>query len=162
MMKGTRQMANKIKSTFNLKPICSVADMALMLGLSRARFYQLLEQGIFPQPVYCTRTKRPLYTLELQKDCLAVKETNVGYNGQYILFYSPRKEKAEAVVEKSVRHTRVKNTLHDEFAQTLVRMGVTTDAAKVGSAIEELYPDGIEDKEHGVIIRELFRYFKGL
>ena len=155
-------MANKLKSTLNLKPVCSVADMALMLELSRARFYQLLEQGIFPQPIYCLRTKRPLYTLELQKDCLAVKETNVGYNGQYILFYAARKEKAEAVIEKPSRPAKVKNPLHEELAQTLNRMGLSVDTAKVGSAIEELYSDGIEDKDHGILVRELFRYFKGL
>jgi hypothetical protein len=155
-------MSRKMMSNSSLKPICSVADMAAMLGLSRARFYQLLDQHIFPYPVYCTRTKRPLYTMELQKDCLAVRETNIGYNGAYILFYSARKEKSEAPAEKSSRSSKVKNTLHEEFAQTLCRMGLSVDAAKVGSAIEELYADGIEDKEQGVIIRELFRYFKGL
>ena len=52
------------------------------------------------------------------------------------------------------------NSLVDEFAETLGRMGLSVDVAKVGSAIKKLYPDGIESKDHGIIVRDLFRFFK--
>jgi hypothetical protein len=160
-MKRNSQMNRKMMSNSNLKPVCSVIDMIRMLGLSRARFYQLVDKGIFPPPIYSIDTHRAMYDLTLQQACLTVRETNIGYNGQYCLFYSPRKQKSESVNEKSSRPPKINNPLHEEFAQTLNRMGLSVDAVKVGSAIEKLYADGIEDKQHGVIIRELFRYFRG-
>jgi hypothetical protein len=160
MMKDNRQMTRKMMSNSSLKPVCSVVEMIRMLGLSRARFYQLLEQGIFPSPIYDLRTKRPFYTTELQQICLTVRESNIGFNNQYVLFYSPRKEKSGTATEKSARPVKIKNAIHDELAQTLCRMGLSVDAAKVGSAIESLFPDGTDGKDHGVLIRDLFRYFK--
>ena len=37
--------------------VVSVSDMAAALDLSRARFYQLLDAQILPQPVYDKRTE---------------------------------------------------------------------------------------------------------
>jgi hypothetical protein len=42
--------------------ICSVTAMAGQVGLSRARFYELMAEGVFPQPLYSLRKKRPFYT----------------------------------------------------------------------------------------------------
>jgi hypothetical protein len=42
-----------------------VSEMARMVGLSRARFYQLRKAGVFPLPVYDVATRRPVYTEEL-------------------------------------------------------------------------------------------------
>ena len=58
------------KKTPTLKPIISVTEMTANLNLSRARFYQLLGQGIFPQPIYDLRTHRPMYDAKLQMVCL--------------------------------------------------------------------------------------------
>ena len=148
------------KNTTSLKAVCSVIEMIRTLELSPARFYQLLERGIFPPPIYDLRTKRPFYNFELQQACLEVRESNLGFNGQYCLFYSKRHTKQEANSEKSCRKSKGQNSLLDEFAQTLCRMGLTVDAAKVGTAIERLYPEGIEGKDHGIIVRDLFRHFK--
>ena len=52
------------------KAIVSMTEIAQIVQLSRARFYQLLEQGFFPKPKYDDRSKRPYYNLELQKECL--------------------------------------------------------------------------------------------
>lgn len=138
-----------------LKPIISVTEMAKMLSLSRARFYQLLEQGIFPQPIYDLRTHRPLYDVKLQKACLGVRETGIGSNNQYILFYSPRKKETKA---KNSKSTKKIDSLHAEFAGTLNSMGLDCSAKDVSVAISELYLDGIEEMDHGVVIRDLFRF----
>jgi hypothetical protein len=51
------------------KTVVSVSEMAAMVGLSRARFYQL--QGTaFPIPVYDVATRRPVYTEDMQMVCL--------------------------------------------------------------------------------------------
>ena len=74
----------------NLKPIVSVSEMAKTVDLSRSRFYQLVENGIFPPPVYDLRSKRPFYDSRLQEICIDVKQNGIGVNGQFILFYAPR------------------------------------------------------------------------
>lgn len=153
-------MSRKMMSKSSLKPICSVTEMIRMLEFSRGRFYQLLGQQIFPPPTYDLRTKRPFYTLELQQICLDIRESNIGFNGQYVLFYSPRKEKNKNSSDRSGLKSKSQNSLSDELAQTLCRMGLSVDAQKVSSAMANLFPDGADDKDHGVLIRDLFRFFK--
>src|SRR4249920_3688342 len=71
------------------KAAVNVAEMARMVGLSRARFYQLIGSA-FPCPVYCVSTRRPFYGEEAQKVCLEVRRRNCGIDGKPILFYSRR------------------------------------------------------------------------
>ena len=49
------------------KAVVSVAEMARMCGLSRARFYQLVNEGVFPPPLYRIDTKRPFFDQEMQE-----------------------------------------------------------------------------------------------
>jgi len=72
------------------KAIVTVSQMARMVGLSRARFYQLQKAGAFPPPLYAVETRRPIYDEELQKVCLEVRRRNCGVNGKPILFYARR------------------------------------------------------------------------
>ena len=71
------------------KPIVSVSEMARMVGLSRARFYQLMGSA-FPPPVYDVATRRPIFVEEMQKVCLEVRRRNCGIDGKPILFYARR------------------------------------------------------------------------
>ena len=151
-------MSRKMMSNFNLKPVCSVIDLIKMLGMSRARFYQLVDKQIFPPPIYCTRTHRPFYSIELQELCLNIRESNIGFNGQYILFYSPRKNSAAI---KSSKKSASADEPIVELTDTLKRMGLDVDVQKVKKAMDELYPNGTdEEKDQGVRIRDLFRFFK--
>src|SRR3954466_1344011 len=70
------------------KAVVTVSEMARMVGLSRLRIYQLVEAGVFPQPVYSVANRRPIYVEEAQKVCLEVRRRNCGVNGQPVLFYS--------------------------------------------------------------------------
>ena len=70
------------------KAVVTVSEMARMVGLSRARFYQLMEVGVFPLPVYRLSNRRPIYDEGLQKICLEVRRRNCGLNGQPVLFYT--------------------------------------------------------------------------
>ena len=137
-----------------LKPIVSVTEMARNLNLSRARFYQLLEQGIFPQPIYDLRTRRPLYNAQLQERCLEVRHSGIGFNHQYILFYSPRKKGIQPKISKK------SHPLHKEFSETLNSMGLACSAKDVSAALFELYPGGIDRLDQGIVIRDLFRFLK--
>src|SRR5689334_21388511 len=72
------------------KAVATVRDVARMVGLSPARFYQLQKSGVFPMPVYDVNTRRPVYTEEQQRQCLDVRRRNCGVNGKPVLFYARR------------------------------------------------------------------------
>lgn len=146
---------NVARKKSNLKPIISISEACKLMNLSRARFYQLLNQGIFPQPLYQLKTKRPFYNTELQQQLIEIRETGVGANGEFMLFYSPRKR-----ANKKSKSVKLSDLPYSEFAQTLKDMGLDCSPKEVGSAIAELYPDGIENIDEGIVIRELFRILK--
>jgi hypothetical protein len=135
-----------------------MSEACKMMNLSRARFYQLLDKGIFPQPLYQIKTKRPFYDTRLQQELLKIRETGLGTNGQIILFYSPRKR----AIDKPKKPKTLDSTVlpFKEFAETLNDMGLSCSPKEVESAIAQLYPDGFESIDEGVVIRELFRFIK--
>ena len=145
-------MSNK-KMSIN-KPIVSMTEMANMVQLSRARFYQLIESGFFPKPKYDERSKRPYYDLELQKKIMESRQSGIGTDGSYMLFYSARKNGTSSPKKKHV------DPIVKELAETLQEMGLETTPERVKQGLAELYPDGTDDVEQGVVIRELFRYLK--
>ncbi|MBW8039234.1 MAG: hypothetical protein FVQ85_04470 [Planctomycetes bacterium] len=140
------------KNMSNIKPIISIGDLAKALNHSRARFYQLQKEMIYPPPLYDIRTKRPFYDAHLQQICHEVRASGIGWNGRYILFYSPRKNNSD-------RPTRKSNSKNRELVMTLNNMGLHVSHGEVADAVKELYPQGF-NQDTGVVIRELFRFFK--
>ena len=142
-----------------IRPIISVGDMADALGHSRARFYQLQRQQIYPLPLYDIRTKRPFYDARLQKMCHEIRETGIGMNGQYILFYAPRQKPTQRrTSSKDTQKTTP--TEHQELIETLSQMGLEVSGEQVSEIVEELYPDGLENKDMGVVVREIFCHIR--
>ena len=63
--------------------------MARMVGLSRARFNQLMGTT-FPWPRYSLSNRRPFYDELLQNCCLEVRRRNCGIDGKPVMFYAKR------------------------------------------------------------------------
>ena len=146
-------MTNKLLSESNLKAACSVTEMTKILCLSRARFYQLQKQGFFPMPIYCIKTRKPYYDKNLQKKCLQVRQFGIGYNNHPILFNAPRQD------QPINKKPKVDKKFTD-LADALKKMGMNVSHTEIHQAIQTLYPDGFDHAEEGVVIRELFRFFK--
>ena len=93
------------------KAVVTVAEMARMLGLSRARFYQLIGTAL-PYPIFDVRTRRPFYSEEQQRVCLEVRRRNCGIDGKPILFYARRGGAPSSPTRKrsSRNPNRAKNT----------------------------------------------------
>lgn len=136
------------------KPIVSMTEMSQMVQLSRARFYQLLGQGFFPRPLHDERSKRPYYNLELQKKILDCRQSGIGADNSFMLFYSLRKNGTSTPKKRKV------DPAIKELAETLQSMGLGVTVEQVKQGLAEIYPDGTGEIEQGVVIRELFRYFK--
>jgi hypothetical protein len=138
------------------KAVMSISEISAMLGISRSRWYQLLAANVFPQPLYDLRTRRPFYPQELQEKCLEIKQTGIGFNGQYVLFYSPRKNIGTGTKSSVPKKT----SQYQDLIEALAQMGLDLSDEQVTKAIADVFPEGIESKDQGVVLRELFRYFK--
>ena len=141
------------------KAAVTVAEMARMVGLSRARFYQLIG-STFPFPVYSVTTKRPYFDEELQKVCLDVKRRSYGVDGKPVLFYSrqlsltPRpKPKRKPVAKKSPPPD---DGLLD-ILEGIRALGLSMATyAQVEAAVKTAFPSGTREVSSGEVIRAVF------
>ena len=143
------------------KTVVSVAEMARMVGLSRARFYQLVNDGIFPSPLYSVHTRRPFFSEEMQEVCMDVRKRNCGVNGKPILFYAARHPLGQQPkpVKKPKTEPRLKNQYAD-LLDGLRSLGLEVTAAQVEPVVKELFSQGIQKMECGEVLRSVFGKLK--
>src|SRR5262245_4581654 len=142
-----------------MKAVVTVTEMARMVRLSRARFYQLVREGVFPGPVY--QAGRPVYTEELQQTCLEVRRTNRGVNGEPVLFYAPRRPAGKA--QRPPRESRPAGRDQEVAAllEGLNALGLTTaTAAQVQEVTRELFPEGTAGLDQAEVLRAAFLHLK--
>ena len=146
----------------NLKEAVSVAEMARMVGLSRARFYQLQRDGVFPSPVYCICTHRPLYTEEQQGICIEVKRRNFGINSRPILFYTARGISRPRPAARRSRPTSAPaNGRHVELVESLKALGLgSVTAAQVERAVALAFPAGTAGIDEAEQVRAVFLHLR--
>src|SRR5439155_24352140 len=110
------------------KTAVTVAEMARMVGLSRARFYQLLGTA-FPHPLYDVTTRRPSYTEEQQRTCLEVRRRNCGIDGRPVLFYARRLGAVPSLGKPRKIRAIKKAEPHADLIAGLKALGLTTVTA---------------------------------
>jgi hypothetical protein len=141
------------------KAVVTVSEMARMVGLSRARFYQLMKAGIFPAPAY--QGGRPVYTEEQQQVCLEVRRKNRGINGEPVLFYARRRGIESAKRKKRADPPPAKNKDIAALLDGLNALGLTTaTAAQVLKVTEELFPQGTNGMDQAAILKAVFLHVK--
>lgn len=140
----------------------SVSEMARRVTLSRARFYELIEEGVFPMPVYCIWTRRALYDAEAQRQCLEVRATNMGVNGRYVLFYRPRGA-TSAVPPRRGRSSvpRASNLLLSDLREGLTALGMApVSDDQLRAALATAYPAGTAGIDSGAVLASVFRQLR--
>jgi hypothetical protein len=143
------------------KVIVTVSEMARMVGLSRARFYQLQRLGVFPPPVYDVATRRPIYVEELQKVCLEVRRRNCGINGKPVLFYARHNLWSPVTKGPPKAKKPPKDNRHAHLVDALKSLGlVSVTAAQVEATVKELFPQGIAETDQAEVIRTVFVHLK--
>lgn len=144
------------------KTVVSVAEMARMVGLSRARFYQLVKEGIFPAPVYDVATRRPYFNEEMQEVCIEVKRRNCGVNGKPILFYAARHPLGQR--PKPVKRPKAEpkqKSQYSDLLDGLRALGLESiTVAQVEPVVKELFPTGIQNLDCGEVMRAVFLRLK--
>jgi len=137
------------------KSAVSVTEMARMVGLSRARFYQLVRSGTFPVADQESLSNRPCYLEEKQRQILEARRRNCGVDGKPILFYSRRID----VGQKRTTTKLMKQPKSNQFADLidgLAALNVTTTGAQVEPLVKELFPHGTNGVGVGDVIRAVF------
>jgi len=140
------------------KVVVTVAEMARMVGLSRARFYQLIGCSAFPHPVYDVATRRPCYDENMQKTCFMVKQRNRGVDGKPVMFYARR---TPTVTPRPATKPRTAAPKRDPLVDSIKALGLASvTSADVLTAVAELYPNGIGVIDRGEVIRAVFLRLK--
>ncbi len=145
------------------KTAVSITEMARMVGLSRARFYQLVKAGTFPAPDVEPNTGRPYYSEEKQRTCLEVRRRNCGIDGKPILFYSRRRDFGQtSQVQLTGRHKTKQpkpkaTSQYADLIDGLAALNVTATAAQVEAVVLELYPTGTDGIDQGELFKAVFQ-----
>jgi len=141
------------------KKAVTVTEMAKMVKLTRARFYQLVG-STFPFPIYDLATKRPYYPPELQEACLEVRRRNQGIDGKPILFHRRGRETAPANPKPSRKKTSPDDNRHQDLLAGLKSLGMAgVTAVQVEAALKELHVSDLE-KDQGSMLRAVFLHLK--
>lgn len=144
-----------------LKAAVSVSEMARSLRLSRARFYELIEAGVLPPPVYLIRTRRPYYPAELQAVCIRVRESGEGINGEPVVFYAARSSTtAPKAIRKTANGSRASKSdpKMEPLLNGLKQLGINDpDPSAVEAIVAELYPSGIGTEAPESVLTAVFR-----
>src|SRR5437764_3809063 len=93
-------MAVQMKSETPIKAVVSVAQMCRLLRMSRSQFYWHVKKGTFHAPQYLASNKRPYFTASMVEDNLRVRESGIGINNEYVIFYERQAVERKAAEKK--------------------------------------------------------------
>ena len=141
--------------------VVSVRRMAELCQLSRSRFYDLVDAGVFPKPVQHPSSNRPMFDRQLQDKCLEIRRTGIGANGIPVLFNrKPKKaDPAKPKAERPARHEP--DPAIEPLIDALKGLGLSPAPQLVMEAVTELYPSGITGLDLGDVIRKTFLFLQG-
>jgi hypothetical protein len=142
----------------SVKSVVTVSEMADLCQLSRSRFYDLIEVGVFPKPVNHPSSKRPMYDREMREKCLEIRETGIGLNGQPVLFNRKPKKGSPPLQRKKAEERKAD---HADLLDALKGLGLTTTAQAVNEIIAALYPNGLLGIDQGDLVRKVFLHLQG-
>jgi len=131
-----------------------------ILGLSRARVYELIERGALPMPIYDLRTRRPIFNEDQQRQALTVRQTGVGIDGCPVIFYR-RRPTVSVSASPSTRQRRSSSGRYADLVANLRGLGVSEATEQtVSNAIAECFPQGTNGQAESDVLRVLFRHLR--
>lgn len=147
-MTATTKLENPMKAAISVSSLCRILQM------SRSQYYFHAKRGTFHAPLYLASNNRPYFTASMVEDNLKARETGVGVNGEYVIFYERREVGAKNEPAKAVLDIE---SLVDGL-KTLGLNAVTSD--QVEAAVKASFPSGTEGQDESNILRTVFRFLK--
>ena len=142
-------MTVQMKTENPMKAALSVSALCRLLKMSRSQFYLHVERGTFHKPLYLASNNRPYYTASMVEDNLRARETGVGVNGEYVLFYDRKPPGTKCNVDHSslidgLRNLGIKNVTNDQ----------------IETALAACFPKGTTGQDESNILRTVFKHLK--
>ncbi len=149
-------MSENRQQPAEIRAAVSISAMARAVGLSRQRFYQLVQAGVFPPPLRDETTGRPYFDEEGQQQCAEVRRLNRGINGEIVLFYVRRQNQPRPKPRRAKAQPKM-NDQHADILDGLKSLGLASaSAAQVAEVVKELFPKGTDGEDKGQVIRAVF------
>lgn len=132
-----------------------------LLGISRSRFYQLLNDGYILPPIYSLDSKRPFYTRDMAEKNLSVIKNNMGLNGKVCLFYHTSR-RTGSTTKPTKTKAQKKKTLaeihHQDLIEGLDCLGLSdVKSSQIDAVMKKIYPQGIHNVDEGEVLKSLYR-----
>jgi len=145
----------------SIPEIVSINQMCSLMGISRSRYYQILEEGLIHPPIY-SDSKRPYFTREMALRNLEVKKNNIGVNGRICIFYNSNRSSISSAKNKTAKKgNKKKTTNNSDLIEGLSCLGlVDIKSSQVEDALKKLFPNGTDNIEEGEILRQVFCLIK--
>lgn len=146
-------MSVTMKSENPLKAAVSVSAMCRLMKMSRSQFYWHVKRGTFHAPLKLSNG-RPYFTVSMVEDNLQARETGVGVNSEYVIFYERQPTAAKSTEKK-------RKPDHSSLIDGLKALGlaaVTND--QVEAAVAACFPNGTSDQDEAQVLRAVFRHLK--
>ena len=149
-----RTMSVQMKPETPLKAVVSVAAMCRLMKMSRSQFYWHVKRGTFHAPLYLASNNRPYFTASMVEDNLRARETGVGTNGEYVIFY-------ERQTTNSTAEDKKPKANHSALLEGLRSLGLTAvTAEQLDHALTACFPTGISGMDEAKVLRIVFRHLK--
>jgi hypothetical protein len=147
-------MTVQLKTENPMKAAVSVSSLCRLLKMSRSQFYFHSKRGTFHAPLYLTSNGRPYFTASMVEDNIRARETGVGVNGEYVIFYERQ--------QSEPRSTKPKVD-HSSLLDGLKTLGLTgVNLTQIEAAVDATFPKGTDGQEESNILRTVFRHLKRL
>jgi hypothetical protein len=147
-------MAVQMKPESPLKAAVSVAAMCRLLKMSRSQVYWHIKKGTFHAPLNLPSNHRPYFTASMVEDNLRARESGVGVNGEYVIFYERQATGTKPSEKKS-------KTDHSSLIDGLKALGLTTvTTEQLDAALSTCFPQGTSGQDEGAVLRTVFRHLK--
>lgn len=157
-------MSAQTKSERRVKAAVSVSEMCRLLDISRSQFYWHVKRGTFHEPLKLASNGRPYFTAEMVEQNLTARETGIGVDGEFVIFYERRStsdvSRTETVrsAKRSVKPEPVVQS--SPLADGLRSLGLDVTSDQIESALTACYPTGTDGDEESNILRTVFRHLK--
>jgi len=147
-------MTARLNAESRTRAAVSCSSMCRLLKISRSQFYWHVKRGTFHAPLYLPSNKRPYYTASMVEDNLRARETGVGVNGEYVIFYErlPTVPRAEAKQPKG-NHAALLDGLRATGLKDVT-------AEKIDAALVSCFPAGTSGQSEDAVLRAVYRHLK--
>ena len=137
-----------------MKAAVSVSSLCRLLKMSRSQFYFHIKRGTFSAPLRLPSNQRPYFTASMVEDIIKARETGIGVNGEFVIFY----ERQATGTKSEDKKPKADYSAMLEGLGLLGLSSVTPE--QVEAAIGVCFPKGTSGQDEANVLRTVFRHLK--